>query len=127
MAAERPEVKRHLVGVTEHDVNAIHRDVELFGHDLREGGADALTEVDLSGERRDGPVALDADPLLESLGLAAVPHQEGPAARRTARIARPYTPQRQRLPASASRIETSSGSGSRARSAVAEITIPLVQ
>ena len=102
MAPERPEVERHLVGVSEHDVHTLDRDVELVRDDLRERGADALAELDLSRERGDAPVPLDTDPLLEPLGVVPVPHQERsggsaprppssrvPAARCTARIARP--------------------------------------
>ena len=126
-AAERPEVERNAVGIAEHDIHALDRHVELVGHDLSESRPKALTEVDLPRERGHGPVAPDLDALLEPLGLALVPHQDGDAALWTARIARPYTPQRQRLPARASRIEVSSGFGSRSRSAAAEMTIPLVQ
>jgi len=127
VAPERPEVERHLVGVSEHDVYPLDRDIELVGDDLRESGPDTLAEIDLSRERGDAAVLLHPDPLLEPLGVVPVPHQDVPATRCTARIARPYTPQRQRLPASASRIDVSSGFGSRPRSAAAEITMPLVQ
>ena len=127
MAAEGTEVKGHLVGVSEHHLHALDRHVELVGDDLRERRAEALAEVDLSRERGDGSVAFEADPLLEPFGIATVPHQDDPATRPIARIARPYTPHRQRLPASASRIEVSSGSGSCASNATAEMTIPLVQ
>src|SRR5207244_6349783 len=119
-ASEGPEVERHLRGVAEHDVHALHRDVELVRDELRERGADPLSELDLPGECGHRPVGLDADALFEF-------QAETPAARRTARIARPYTPQRQRLPASASRMAASSGAASRARSAAADTIIPLVQ
>src|SRR5438034_1962354 len=127
LAAERAEVERHLVGVSEHHIHALDWHVELVGDDLCESRAEPLSEVDLSRQRGDRSVAFDADPLLQPFWLATVPHQDDPATRRIARIARPYTPQRQRLPASASRIEVSSGRGSCARSATAEMTIPLVQ
>jgi hypothetical protein len=88
VATERPEVERHLVGVSEHDAHALDRNVELVGNDLRERGADALTELDLSGERGDAAIGLEADPLLEPLRIAAVAHQTA-VALCTARIARP--------------------------------------
>ena len=131
VAPEGPEVEWHLCGVAEDDAHALHRDVELVRDELRERGADALAELDLAGERGHRPVGLDPDALLhihlciageEPAATALVP-----AARCTARIARPYTPQRQRLPASASRIAASSGAVSRARSAAAAMIIPLVQ
>jgi len=89
VAAERAEVEGDLIGISKHHVDPLDRNIELVGHDLCERGANALAEFDLSRKRGDGPVALDADPLLEPLGLAAVPHQDGDAAFRTARIARP--------------------------------------
>ena len=89
MATEGAEVERDLVGVSENDVHALNRDIELVSHDLRECSADALTKVDLPRKRGDAPVVLDADPLLEPLGLTTVPHQDEDAAFWTALIARP--------------------------------------
>jgi len=89
-AAERSHVPGHQVGVTEHDAHALHRHVHLVRDDLRERGADPLSELDLPRERDDHPVGLDADALLDSLGRARTPaaHEAAPAARFTASIAR---------------------------------------
>ena len=77
VASERPEVEGHLVGVAEDDVHPLDRNIDLVGDDLRKRGADALAEVDLSGECGDGPVPFHTDPLLQPFGIVAVPHQDG--------------------------------------------------
>ena len=89
VASERPEVEWHLVGVAEDDVHVLDRNIDLVGDDLRKRGADTLAEIDLSGERGDGPVPFQTDPLLQPFGIVAVPHQDGLATWRTAFIARP--------------------------------------
>ena len=104
MAPERAEIERHLRGVAEQDTHAPGRHVELLRDELRESGPDALAELDLSRERDDGPVGLDADALAK---IRRFPHVACDAARFVARITRPYAPQRQRLLASASRIVSS--------------------
>ena len=125
MASESPEIEGHLRRVAEHDVHAFDRQVELVRDELGERRPDPLSEVDLARERRHGAVALETDALLEPLRILPIPHQD--AALFTARMARPYTPHLQRLPARASRMATSSGARSRARRAAAEMSIPLVQ
>ena len=89
VTAERAEVEGHLVGVSENDLHVRDRDIELVGDDLRERGANPLAEVDLSRKRDHGSISLDADPLLEPLGVTTVPHQDEDAAFWTALIARP--------------------------------------
>ena len=83
VAAECAEVVWHSIGLAHDDPDPLDRDIELVGHDLCEAGADALTELDLSRERGDRSVGRDRDAFLEMLER----HQ--PAARCTARIARP--------------------------------------
>jgi len=56
VAPEGPEIERHLVGVSEDDVYALDGDVQLVCDDLREGGPDALAELDLARKRGDAAV-----------------------------------------------------------------------
>ena len=39
--------------------NVRQRQIEFFGRDLRERGENALTELNLAGEDRGGPVGVD--------------------------------------------------------------------
>ena len=115
-APERPAVEGHLRGVAHDHAHPLRVEPQLLRDDLREGGANALPELDLAREGGDRSVRLEADPLLDQVrdrrvGGAASRrgrHARGalahlaahPAARFTARIARVYTPQRQRLASS---------------------------
>src|SRR5262245_41315022 len=64
-AAHRGKLGRALRRVGSLYPNARQRHVELLGADARDGGAEALAELDLSGEERDGSPVVDADPRIE--------------------------------------------------------------
>ncbi len=67
--------------VSHDDGHAIEGHVELLGDDLREGGADAHSRLDLADRRGDGAVGGDAQPRIERAGVDA----RGPNARRRER------------------------------------------
>jgi hypothetical protein len=56
---------RRARGVAVDDVDALEIHVELVGGDLRERGADALSELDLAGEDGDASLRIDAQPRVE--------------------------------------------------------------
>ena len=91
MTAERAEIERRLGGVAQDHAHVLDGHVDLVGHDLRERGADPLSEVDLAGEGDDRAVGLHADALREVLAalLAPAAQRSASAAVSTARIARP--------------------------------------
>ena len=69
VAAVGAPVVRRQVGVAHHHPHPIDRHVQLVGHDLGESRADALAELDLSGERRDHAIDRDRDAIFEEVGL----------------------------------------------------------
>lgn len=61
-AAERAHIERAHVGVAHDHAHGGERHPQLVGHQLRQGRAVVLADVDLAGERRDGAVRADVAP-----------------------------------------------------------------
>ncbi len=122
-----------------HEPNAIDRDVEFIGTDLRENSQGCpVADLDLAGRQRDMALGRDAEPAVEPgvarrpagsalrrgearRGGAGAPARISAAARRTARTIRLCAPQRHRSASRARRGSRSRRVWSRANSAAALI------
>ena len=131
-AARRHAFVGSLPGAGTLDADALHRDVEFFGSDLRQRGANALSQIDFPGTHRHLTIGMHAQPLRQAaVRLQAArqrhriqTHAPVPAARNTARTIRLWAPQRHRCGSSASRTCASCGCGHLASKAAALIRMP---
>ena len=104
-----PEVKPSdglVGGLARDDAQALRRDVELLGGDLRKRGQHALADLHLAGRQPHAAALLEADPasrqrivdeaLRQRVGDHGCARHRGAGARCTARMMRLCMPQRQR-------------------------------
>ena len=77
LAARGLALVRGAAGVAGHHGHPSERHVEFFRRDLGERGDDALAELDLAGEHRNGAVGIDAQPSIQHAVAAQAARQRG--------------------------------------------------
>ena len=69
VASGRKAIIRGARRICRDHLDALGRDVELFGRDLRQSGLDALAQLRLAGKYSDAALRIDPDPAVEHRSL----------------------------------------------------------